>query len=388
MIIATLKQFYSTIKKNFASYFFTFLVMPIGLSLLLSNANTSLFSGEIEINPLSITIKDKDNSEYSKLLEKIFKDKEMKKFFKVEEKGDYLITIPEEFENEILESGKFNITIETIEDNSSIYGLETIESILNSVGKGIVKSIENNKISESLSEVNLKAQVFNDLTQMQNTVFLENKKIESSSKLTSQSFYAMTLMQFLFLNYLLSAVVSSKKLSETTALFQRIDMLPVNKIKYKLVDTLGDSFILVLFALIYMLIYRILAKAFMENFGMYILSILVISITVGFIIFLLNNIKKEVAMILANIAMYLQLVFGGMIGPVDKLFSGTIMEKLSNINLNVIFLDPLMSAFNNNISLKTFIPHIMVIIVCIIISLIIITIKEKERIGGNYEIIK
>ncbi|QQK07868.1 ABC transporter permease [Miniphocaeibacter halophilus] len=388
MIIATLKQFYSTIKKNFASYFFTFLVMPIGLSLLLSSFNTSLFSGEIETNPLSITIKDKDKSDYSKILEKTFEDKEMKKFFKVEEKGDYLITIPKEFENEILESGKFNITVETIGNNSSIFGLETIESVLNSIGNGIVKSIENNKISQSLNEENLKEKVFNDLTQIQNTAFLENRKIESSSKLTSQSFYAMTLMQFLFLNYLVSAVVGSKKLSETTALFQRIDMLPVNKIKYNLVDTFGDSFILILFAFVYILIYRVLGKAFTENLGMYFIAILIISITVGFILFLFKNIKKEVAIVIANIAMYLQLVFGGMLGPVEKLFSGTIMEKLSNINFNKIFLDPLMNAFNNNISLKTFIPHIIVIAVCITASSIIITIKEKERIGGNYEIIK
>lgn len=388
MIIATLKQFYSTIKKNFASYFFTFLVMPIGLSLLLSSFNTSLFSGEIKTNQLSITIKDKDDTEFSNLLEKTFEDKEMKKFFKVEEEGDYLITISEEFESEILENGKFNVTVKTIGDNSNIYGLETIETVLNSIGNEIVKSIENTKIAESLKEVNLKEKVFNDLTQIQNTAFLENTKIESSSKLTSQSFYAMTLMQFLFLNYLLSAVVGSKKISETTAIYQRLDMLPVNKIKYNLIDTFGDSLLLFIFAIIYILIYRILGKAFMENLGMFIVAVLIISITVGFILFLFKNIKKEVAVVLANVAMYLQLVFGGMLGPVEKLFSGTIMEKLSNINFNKIFLDPLMNSFNNNITLKTFIPHIIVIIVCVIVSSVIITIKEKERVGGNYEIIK
>lgn len=381
MIVGTLKQLISSLKNNFLIYIISFVVLPVAFALILANAQEGMFSGEINITATKIEIEDYDNSNYSKALMDIFESEEIKKYYEITEDADLKIVIPENFEENLL-NNKIDLKVETLTKDGTIYELEYLKGFLSDVGDSLLVAEKNNKVINSVDNEELAMDIKANLESIQSQNIVENKKIEPENKISSKIYTAITYMQFIFINYLMTMAVGSKKLSETTALEMRVDLLPVDKVKLSIIDSLGHSLLIFVFSLMYMGIMNLLGMAFLDNILSYVVATLIISITVGAMSLLLSNLKKEISIIIMYLVLGIQMILGGMIGPVDKVFGGTFLESLSNLNLNGIFSKPLMDIFNDVISIKTFIPHIVVSTVCIIISIIIIKISHKKKVGA------
>ena len=381
MIVATFKQLVSSLKNNFFVFILSFVILPVAFAIILSNTQKGMFSGKVEVHSSKIEIEDNDNSKYSKVFKNIFETEEMEKYFEISKEADYKITIPKNFEKELLNS-KVNLKVETLTKKATVYELEYTKEFLKSVGDSLLVSVKNNNVINSIDDEELANEVKVNLEKIQSQIIVANEQIEPKNKMTSDIYTAITYMQFIFINYLMTMAVGAKKLSETTALEMRVDMFPVKKVKLNIVSALMNSLLIFVFSLIYMAIMNLLGMAFLNNILIYVLATLIICLTVGFISLLLGCVKKEISIVIMYLILGVQMILGGMIGPVDKVFGGTFLESLSNLNFNAIFSKPLMDVFNNTINIKTFIPHIVVTIVCIIISTIIIKINEKKKVGA------
>ena len=381
MIVATFKQLVSSLKNNFFVFILSFVILPVAFAMILSNFQKEMFSGKIEVQSSKIEFEDNDNSQYSKVFKNIFENKEMEKYFEISKDADYKITIQKNFEKDLL-NGKVNLKVETLTKKATVYELEYTKEFLKSVGDSLLISVKNNQVINSIDNEELANEVKDNLENIQSQIIVENRQVEPKNKMTSEIYTAITYMQFIFINYLMTMAVGAKKLSETTALEMRVDMFPVKKVKLNIVSALMNSLLIFIFSIMYMAIINLLGMAFLNNILIYVLTTLIICITVGFISLLLSCVKKEISIIIMYLILGVQMLLGGMIGPVDKVFGGTFLESLSNLNFNAIFSKPLMDVFNNTISIKTFIPHIAVTIVCIIISTIIIKTNEKKKVGA------
>ncbi len=381
MIVASIKQLISSFKKSYLAFIITFVIFPVVFALILSSTQEEMFSGKIDFKATKIEIVDNDNSDYSKAIKDIFKNKEIEKYYKISKDPDFKIVIPENFEKNLLDN-KINIKVETLSEKASIYELEYIKEFLKSIGDSILVTENNNKIISTVNNEELAKEIEEKLYSIQQGNTVENIKIEPENKISSKIYSSITFMQFIFINYLMTMAVDAKKLSETTSLEMRVELLPVNKVKLNIVTALSNGLFVFIFTLMYIVIVNLLGMAFQDNIIQYIVASFIISITVGFISLLLGNIKKEFAIIIMYFVLGIQMILGGMIGPVGKLFGGTFIESLSNINFNKIFSKPLMDVFNNSLSIKTFIPHIAVSLICLLIGIVIIKIDNKKRVGA------
>lgn len=380
MLIANLKNLLNTIKKNPFTFFFSFLLMPLALALILFKSQSSMMSGEIDISPISINIVDNDMSSYSELIKKSFETEESKKYFILSEDNDYLISIPKGFENKIVDNNKIDLSIETISDSPSIYDTELINSYLNSLGQAILKNKDRSTILSSIDDEEKRLQVLNDLNYIDSPIEIEKENILKEEKIPFNEYNGIVMIQYIFISFLLSSIIGSKKLSDTTGLPMRMKTLPVNRYNFELTEIITNTLTLFAFSSLYIFICRIIDMGFSNNLGLNLLIALSISLTTSTFLQFLSNIKQEIAIVVVYVILYGQLILGGMMGPVNKLFENTVIENFMDLNLNSIFTRPFMDLGNGIFNINSLIPGITVSLLSFVFLCIAINLdKFKKR---------
>jgi len=104
-----------------------------------------------------------------------------------------------------------------------------------------------------------------------------------------------------------------------------------------------------------------------------------ISLTTASFLEFLGHIKEGLALVLSYMILYGQLIFGGMIGPVNKIFENTVMERFMKINLNTILTKPFMDIGNGLFSYRSLVPSILITILSIIAMGLILRFVKRER---------
>ncbi len=363
MLIASLKNSYNSIKSNFISFAFGFVIMPLLLAVLMPKFQGGMVSGEIEVKPISIGIIDEDNSNYSSVVKNIFENEESKKYFIENNENDYIIKIPNGFEKNIIDNHKIDFVVESNTAKPSMYSLELTKGYLESIGNILLKNESNAKIMSNIEDPVTIAKTMEELNYIQSGIEFKNETLVPETNMNNIVQSTLTMMQYIFISYLMSAVMSGKKLLETTGVFTRIGTLPVDRFKMELAEVITSGLTIFFFTLIYIIISRLMHLGFTEELLKYILVAFIISISVATFTQFMGNIKKEIGMVIVYVILYGQIVLGGMIGPVNKIFEGTFIERISFLNLNALLVNPFMDIANNIFSISSLIIPIIVAIV-------------------------
>lgn len=378
MLIGNLKVAIQNIKGNPFGFIFSYIVLPLILATMLFKSQAGLMSGEIEISPISLSIVDEDKTAYSDLIGKSFVEGESSKYFIVKEDGEYLVKIAKGFGDGIAKDGRVDLKVESNGNSPSIYQMDFIKSYLDMLSKELLKGRDREEILSALETEAERSEVFQKLLMIDSGIDIEQENILKEEKISFNEYNGITMIQYIFIMFLLSATVGSKKLKETTGLPMRIETLPVDRFKLNVSELISSSLVIFVSAAIYISISRLIDMGFSKDYFLNILSALVVSLSVGSFAQFLLGINDTLASVVTYGILYGQLIFGGLIGPVNKLFENTVLENFLGFNLNSIFIDPFMDLGNEIFSIKSLYPAIGLGLVSFVGMYIVIKWKEKK----------
>lgn len=379
MLIANLKSLYNNIRNNALVYFFSFLLMPLGLSIVMFKTQSSMMSGKIKITPISINIVDEDRSASSSLLVESFKQEDSKKYFILKEDGDFKLTIATGFEDLLLEENRLKLVVETEGNSPSIYDEEFLKTYLDSLGRSILNEVYKGKLIANMEDQEASLKLLEELNEIESGIDIGKENILKEEKIAFNEYNGITMIQYIFITFLMSAVLGNKKLKETTGLDLRIASLPVDPFKFQMSELVAGSINMFLFSALYIVVCRFIGMGFSKNLFENLLLSFIISFTTASLAQVLINIRVGIATLISYIILYSQLVLGGMIGPVNKLFENTIMEKFTGLNLNTIFINPFMDLGNEIFSIRSLLANLIVIFFSIVILYILLAYKNLRR---------
>ncbi|MEW8955986.1 MAG: hypothetical protein AB2369_05595, partial [Clostridium sp.] len=146
-IIISLKALASQWKQVLLIY----AIFPLVLSLFMGYTQRDVFNPEVNMDKINITIIDEDNSNISKGFKDLFLSEGIKELFNITEEGDYIFTIPEGYEANILAFKDTTINVEEkerVSRNNEII----IKTIASEYGKKLTEAM---MISSNIDKLNV-----------------------------------------------------------------------------------------------------------------------------------------------------------------------------------------------------------------------------------------
>lgn len=293
-------------------------IFPIILSVGLGYFQKDSFKTESEIDKINITIVDKDDSSSSHVFRELFKANEMQKLFNVTKDGDYLITIPENYENKLMNFKDVTITVDEKErvsrDNELI-----IKNIIEQYGKNVTENlIVGNKI-ENL-DVADKDNLYNNIVKQINDFSKENSlkinMVRGKKILSSYENQAASLITFM-ITIMAMGCVGSYYLEKENGTFKRLMSTPITKEIFFNLELLCFFIYSFILGAVYILTFAFSGLAFRDVNPLYLFMILIgqsliVTTLSGLIVTFLGKKNSNLLMILI---LYFQILFGGAFIP-------------------------------------------------------------------------
>ncbi len=289
------------------------------------------------------------------------------------------MTIANGFEDLLLEENRLNLVVETEGNSPSIYDEEFLKTYLDSLGRSILNEVYKGKLIANMEDQEASLKLLEELNEIESGIDIGKENILKEEKIAFNEYNGITMIQYIFITFLMSAVLGNKKLKETTGLDLRIASLPVDPFKFQMSELVAGSINMFLFSALYIVVCRFIGMGFSKNLFENLLLSFIISFTTASLAQVLINIRVGIATLISYIILYSQLVLGGMIGPVNKLFENTIMEKFTGLNLNTIFINPFMDLGNEIFSIRSLLANLIVIFFSIVILYILLAYKNLRR---------
>lgn len=357
-------------------------IFPIILSLGLGYFQKDSFKPKAEIDKINITIVDKDNSNSSHAFQQLFKIDDMKKLFNVTKDGDYCLTIPKGYENNLVNFKNVTITVDEKErisrDNEII-----IKNIIDQYGKSLT---ENLIIGNKIEKLNIadKENLYNNVVQQINNFSKENSLktniINSKRTLSSYENQASSLITFMIITMVMSCI-ASYYLEKENGTFKRLMSTPIKKeslFNLELICFFIYSFI---FGSIYILTFAVSGLAFRNVNPLYMFSVLigqslVVTTLSGIVITFLNKKSSNLVMI---IILYFEILFGGAFIPLKEVSNKVFMILSKFAPCNVIS-----EAYKNCILFNSFNSLWINLIIMLVISVFMYTVSIM-KVKFNWE---
>lgn len=157
-IIAGLKSLCNQWKQVLLMY----AVFPLILTSFMGYVEKDAYKPDTNFKKIDVSIIDKDNSASSKGFKELFNAEGIKELFNVTDKGKYVITIPEGYENNLINLKQNIIQVnekERASDNDEII----IKAVINEYGKSITETMI---ISDNIKKLDVKnkGKLFDEVT--------------------------------------------------------------------------------------------------------------------------------------------------------------------------------------------------------------------------------
>ena len=310
-IKATIKCTFKAILAQWKQIILVYALFPLLLASIMGYFQKDIFKPDTSIEKINISIEDKDNSNISKDLTDVLSSEELKNIFNISDNGDYLIKIPEGYEQNLLNSKETTITVEEkkrISRNNEVI----IKTIIDEYGKNLTESLiiannidyENNQ--KLIKEISKKIEYINSTTSLKANI-VDGKKV-----LTSFENQAASMMTFMIFTIIMGCV-AGYHLDKENGSFKRLMSTAITRRTFFNLDLLIFFLSSFVYGLVYIIAFRITGLAFkgLNPINIIILltvqSILVTAIA-GLII---SFFKKKTSNIIIIVFMYFQIIFGG-----------------------------------------------------------------------------
>ncbi|MDE1548434.1 ABC transporter permease [Jeotgalibaca caeni] len=331
--------------------FLTFVIFPFGLSFFQSTSMGSMFEPTIEDPNIEVHVVDQDGSERSQIMMETIESDSFAPVFDFKEDpvdAEYLVEIPEGFGNGIENNQLLPIEIEGKNAASRNSG-RILQSVFSSLTEELAKAtyMENVFTGTILSDQELAA-VQAEITAIQEADLIVEETFTSETMLSSRQYFSVVIISYILLMFI-STNVSAEGMTESIGFEKRWRAAPVTKLESWILEVVGNVLQTFMFLVAYFVVWRIVGGIFTEN-PFYILLIALLHAIVASLIntFITHTFSQTVGKLVVNAALFFVLVFGGMLGPLERTTDMAIFEKLNSQTVSYFITNPYWNLMKGN----------------------------------------
>lgn len=303
-------------------------IFPLLLATAMGYFQRDIFKPETSIEKINITVADKDNSASSKGVMQLFNSEGIKDLFNVTGDGDYVITIPEGYEEGILNLRDVNVIVDERERESRSNEL-IIKAIFEQYGKHLTQNILiSNKIDsmDVTDKEKLYEDIISSINKSASSTAIKNSLVKGERTLSSYENQAAALMTYMVIMMIMGCVAGHHMDLENGS-FRRLISTPMKKTTMFNLNFATFFTATFTYGLVYIITLRAAGYAFMGvspvNIGAILLGqSLLIAACAGLMTAFFN---KKNANIVLIIVMYYQILFGGVFIPLKDITSKAFM---------------------------------------------------------------
>lgn len=286
----SIKFFFKNLKSTFIMNLFSFLILPLAMSLLFINIGETQFQNLNKSSITPIVISDNDKSGSSKSFVN-FIDKDLGKLFEItndKDTSDLEIIIPNNYEESLLNNKETSIEIKKLTTGA--------------MSSNLLKSIIDD-YHESLYFVGIE------------TSFIENSFVKSNLTQTSGEYFSIICLTFLVIMFI-SNVILGNYLYESNGYKKRMLSMPISRATLLVYDFVTLFIYSLIFVLSYILIHRYLNISFTGNLTILIFLSMIISILMSSCSnFISVFFPKKYGQVIVYGLFFAQMILGGMLTP-------------------------------------------------------------------------
>lgn len=385
-LLAYLKVSLKGIIKEFPTFLLSYAIYPIVIALVMGYVQKDMFTPVINDPIFSIIIVDEDNTKESQNLISFLNSEEVSKILTVKsngsEKFDYTLRIPSGYEDSLLGKTPASVKVEAEEKSSTTMGnvlVNIVDKYNSEISQGLIiqTSIEN-KLSSQENKTKLIEEINTILGKAYKTNSIKNNIHNVRKSLNSFEYYSVTFLNFAFIIFLM-AVIASDAIEKEIGLYNRIMSTSMTKFQYFNYGMMSNYLMMVIANLIYVSAYRISGLSFKGSFPILLLIVLVQSFMITVIGSLISTIfKKKYGLPLVQIFLVVQMIFGGMIGPLHKWNKSPIFDFFIKYKPDAVIVNTYRNyIIHNNLSSISNYILIMVVISIILYLANVLAIQMK-----------
>lgn len=356
-LLAFLKVSLKGIIKEFPTFVLSYAIYPIIIALVMGYVQKDMFTPVVNDPIFSIIIVDEDNTRESENLISFLNSEEISKVMTVKsndsEKFDYTLRIPKGYEDSLLGKASSAVKVEAEEKSPTSLGnilVNIVDKYNKELSQGLVihQNIENKQLE---NKEGLVEEINRILIKAYTTDSIENNIHSVRKSLNSYEYYSVTFLNFAFIIFLM-AVIASDALEKENGLYNRIMSTAITKWEYFNYGIMSNYLMMVVANIIYVGAYRVAGLSFKGSLPILLLIVLVQSFMITVIGTLISTIfKKKYGLPLVQIFLMVQMIFGGMIGPLNKWNKSPIFDFFAKYKPDAVIVNTYRNyLIHNNIS--------------------------------------
>ncbi len=356
-LLAFLKVSLKGIIKEFPTFVLSYAIYPIIIALVMGYVQKDMFTPVVNDPIFSIIIVDEDNTRESENLISFLNSEEISKVMTVKssdsEKFDYTLRIPKGYEDSLLGKTSASVRVEAEEKSPTSLGnilVNIVDKYNKELSQGLVihqnienKSLENkDSLIEEINRVLIKAYT---------TDSIKNNIHSVRKSLNSYEYYSVSFLNFAFIIFLMAVIVSDA-LEKENGLYNRIMSTAITKWEYFNYGIMSNYLMMVVANIFYVGAYRVAGLSFKGSLPILLLIVLVQSFMITVIGTLISTIfKKKYGLPLIQVFLMVQMIFGGMIGPLHKWNKSPIFDFFAKYKPDAVIVNTYRNyLIHNNIS--------------------------------------
>lgn len=385
--LAFIKLTLKSTLKNLLPLILTFSIFPLLLGMVVGYLNEDIFVPSADMPVMRVSILDEDNSQESNNLMSFFMREEMGQLVEVKEEEDseYIIRIPKEYGESLLDKGDIQIEVEVTDDGSTSQGNMLAEIIDKYNDERYLNIMIQRSIDKKAIDNEDKGELFQNITgeisKIYNKTVIDNNIVTSRKSLTSYEHFSITFFSYM-LFMIISSLANGEYVSRESGILPRIMAAPLTDIQYHNCNLISSYIFVVLFNFLYVFTYRLFGLSFSGSLPLLIVIVLVQSL-LGTILgeSLSLFLKKKASNAILNILIMIQLIVGVTYAPLKRIGNGVLMNIVEKYMPDTLIVNTYRSylIYNDFNSVKIgLIAMVVLSIVLYTISLIRIKAKRGE----------
>lgn len=364
-------KFLNYLKTNLSIYMkqshkliFSYLALPIILSVFLSITSGAAFSVESKAPKIRVNIENKDQSQVGRLLDKYFESLAASNIIVRTDKkeADYSIYVDENYGKSLLDKeGQDKIKLEG-KAKSSLSQRSYLKLMLEEIniklqeGKIIEKLAGDKKLSKSeLSGI------LENLVKVEADVAFRSNLVDGSRSVNGRQYFSIVSIGYVLL-MIFSTVIQVGAKPEFKGLGKRLSILPFKHYQKILYSLFTDSLFYMVLLALYIVCWKLIdASTFGGNIILYLAILLVFTLFVvslaSFISIFLN--ESKAALVSSSIT-FVYLIFSGVL-PLDKISDNPVFAWLASNPLKKVLVDPFFNILRGE-GIDKFLPFYLLIL--------------------------
>lgn len=355
-------------------------IFPICIAASIGYFENDIYEAQPQIDKINISIVDKDGTNSSRGFKELFNSTKVRKVFNVLAKGDYVITIPKGYEDNILNLKKDNITIAENKDVSR-QNKEVIKALIEAYGRVITREAYIHKDMSKLNskdKMNLYSTIAKKISEETSKPLIKDNIIKAKKTINSSENTAFSLIAYMVVAVIMGCNAAHHRDKENGT-FKRLISSPIKKEAYFNLDILCFFVQSVAFGIIYVAAFIISGFAFRDANILLLLLIVLVQAAVisSFSGLFMAFFNKAVANIILMFFLYYEVIFGGAFIPSSEISNSTyiFLEHIAPGNI-------ISEAYRNCVIYKSFSSieiNLIIMLAASILAYSISYIKVKIR---------